>query len=105
MAHVLVTESNFDDIADAIRAKNGSSDTYRPGDMAEAILAIHTSDLENLTAVSNGTYLPSADKDGFGRVVVQVPVDVPFTVSEYADAIVFTGSAVSSQNDAIVLTT
>lgn len=40
MSKVLVTESHLGDIADAIRAKNGSADTYRPGDMAAAIAAI-----------------------------------------------------------------
>ena len=105
MSVALITESNLTNIANAIRSKRHISDTFYPSEMAEAILAIHTADLENLTATSNGTYTPSANKDGFGQVVVQVPVDVPYTVSEYGDAIVFTGTAVSSQSDAIVLTT
>ena len=37
MARVLVNESNLQNIADAIRAKNGSSDTYIPAQMASAI--------------------------------------------------------------------
>lgn len=40
MPKVAVTESYLEDIADAIREKNGLSDTYKPGEMAEAILAI-----------------------------------------------------------------
>ena len=40
MSKVLVTESSLARIAAAIRAKNGSSDTYKPGQMAEAIEAI-----------------------------------------------------------------
>lgn len=43
MSKVLVTESHLGDIADAIRAKNGSADTYRPGDMPAAIAAIPNS--------------------------------------------------------------
>ena len=37
MAQVLVTKSYLSDIADAIRGKNGSSDTYNPSEMASAI--------------------------------------------------------------------
>lgn len=37
MAQVLVNESSIEDIADAIRAKNGSSDTYLPSEMGDAI--------------------------------------------------------------------
>lgn len=37
---VLVTESYLEDIADAIRAKTGDSDTYKPSEMAEAIMGI-----------------------------------------------------------------
>ena len=34
----ILSESVFEDIADAIRGQNGSSDTYTPGEMAQAIL-------------------------------------------------------------------
>ena len=37
MPNVLVNDEYLSDIADAIRAKNGSSDTYTPGQMAGAI--------------------------------------------------------------------
>ncbi len=37
MSKVLVTEQHLEDIADAIRGKNGTIATYRPEDMAEAI--------------------------------------------------------------------
>ena len=36
----ILSESVFEDIADAIRGQNGSSDTYLPGQMAAAILAL-----------------------------------------------------------------
>lgn len=42
MANVLVNDSSLSAIGAAIRAKNGSSDTYKPGDMAAAIAAIPT---------------------------------------------------------------
>lgn len=37
MGKVLVTEQHLEDIADAIRGKNGTIATYRPHDMAQAI--------------------------------------------------------------------
>lgn len=37
MSNVLVEEASLQAIADSIRAKNGSTDTYKPGDMAAAI--------------------------------------------------------------------
>lgn len=37
MSNVLVNDEYLSDIADAIRAKNGSSDTYKPSQMAGAI--------------------------------------------------------------------
>ena len=37
MTKVMITESYLEDIADAIRTKNGSSDTYKPAEMADAI--------------------------------------------------------------------
>lgn len=40
MANVLVQESSLTAIADAIRAKNGTEDTYKPADMASAIANI-----------------------------------------------------------------
>lgn len=42
MSKALITEDYLTDIADAIRAKNGSSDTYTPPQMAAAIAAIPT---------------------------------------------------------------
>lgn len=43
MAYVLTDESNYEDIADAIREKTESSDTYTPSEMAGAIRSIPTS--------------------------------------------------------------
>lgn len=42
MAKVLVTESYLSDIADAIRGKNGTATTYKPGAMSAAIEALET---------------------------------------------------------------
>ena len=40
MARVVVNDAYLTDIADAIRSKNGTQDTYTPAEMAEAIEAI-----------------------------------------------------------------
>lgn len=52
MAKVLITESHLEDIADAIRAKAGTSDTYLPSEMPAAITGIKT-----LSATVSGTTL------------------------------------------------
>lgn len=44
MAHVLITEQYLTDIANAIREKNGSSDTYTPLQMASAIQSLPSED-------------------------------------------------------------
>lgn len=58
MSKVLVTESHLNSIAEAIRSKNGTSTTYRPGDMAAAIQAIPTgiTPTGTLNISENGTY-------------------------------------------------
>lgn len=53
MSQVLVTEQYLDDIADAIRDKNGTQTQYTPGQMAAAIEAIETvDDMDSATGVS-----------------------------------------------------
>lgn len=101
----MITQQYLTNIANAIRQKLGVSTTYYPSEMPDAIRAITTTDLEALSVTSNGSYTPSTGKDGFSQVAVNVPVNVPFTVTEYGDEIVFTGSAVTSEDDAVVITT
>ena len=53
MSQVLVTESYLEDIADAIREKNGTETTYKPSQMAAAIEDIVTADdIESATGIS-----------------------------------------------------
>ena len=42
MSIVLVNETSLAGIADAIRGKNGTSVTYKPSEMAEAIISLPT---------------------------------------------------------------
>lgn len=46
MAHVYTVESNFENIADAIRSKNGTDNTYAPSDMASAIEKLKVGELD-----------------------------------------------------------
>lgn len=77
MPQVLVTEQYLEDIADAIRAKNGSGNTYTPAQMAGAIEDINTAGevvLVQKTVNANGQYNASNDSaDGYSRVMVNVP--------------------------------
>lgn len=52
MSKVLVTESYLEDIADAIREKSGTQNTYKPHQMAAAIEAI---DVTPPTQTKNAT--------------------------------------------------
>ena len=52
MANVLIEQNTMDDIADAIRSKNGSSSTYKPAQMPAAIENIPTGSTPTLQAKS-----------------------------------------------------
>ena len=76
MSKVLVNESSLTGIADAIRGKNGSTDTYKPSEMAAAITAISGGGepvIEALSITANGTYTAPDGVDGYSPVTVNVP--------------------------------
>ena len=56
MAKVLVNENNLTNIANAIRGKNGSTDTYKPSEMAAAITAISGGGGSNEKAIIEKTF-------------------------------------------------
>lgn len=75
MSKALITEGYLTDIANAIRAKNGSADTYTPPQMAAAIAAIPTGsdvDVEPLNVTQNGTYTAPSGK-AYSPVTALVP--------------------------------
>ena len=79
MSKVLVNESSLTGIADAIRGKNGSTNTYKPSEMAAAITAISGGGgeptIEALSITANGTYTAPDGVDGYSPVTVNVPQD------------------------------
>ena len=77
MALIFTDDQNYSDIADAIRAKNGSSDTYLPSEMADAIAAISGGGSTGLEYES-GTYEPSSNiakpKIYFSKTHTKAPI-------------------------------
>ena len=60
---------NYTDIADAIRAKNGSADTYKPDEMATAISNLPSGG--GGITVTTGTFTPATDITGVAAVTLQ----------------------------------
>lgn len=88
MAKVIITESYLEDIADAIRTKTGTSDTYNPSEMAPAILSISggggITPTGTISITSNGTY----NVTSYASAEVAVP----------------TGSTINNQNKSVTPT-
>jgi len=76
MANKITNTDNYTAIANAIRAKNGSSDTYTPSQMATAISNIPT-----------GTSLPANTKFGYTKpsIINQIFYTDEYDTSAYTD--------------------
>ena len=76
MANVLVQESSLRAIADAIRQKNGSQDTYTPAQMGPAILDISGGSAPVLISKGlkqNGVYYAADDSaDGYYEIITNI---------------------------------
>lgn len=62
MGKVLVSEENLTNIANAIRSKAGTEDTFKPGEMATAIESIESGGGSNIT---KGVIINSCDAEGY----------------------------------------
>lgn len=94
MSKVLITETHLEDIADAIREKLDTEDTYTPGEMAAAIGQIHGEPvLQAKTANTNGTVTPDTGYEGMSSVIV----NVPNTYTQGDEGKVVSGGALVSQ--------
>ena len=72
MSNKLYSEESIQAIANSIRAKNGTSETYTISEMSTAISALPTN-LTTKTITANGTYNASSDDaDGYSSVTVAV---------------------------------
>lgn len=91
----LVTEEYIEDIADAIRSKNGKTDTYTPAEMAVAISAIETGGIKpsgSLNITSEGTH----DVTSYASAVVDISSNTTATADD-----VLTGKTAVSGGTAI----
>lgn len=79
MANVLVKESSLENIADAIRSKNGQTTKYKPAQMADAITAISggggitPSGTKTINITQNGTTTEDVTNYANAQVNVNVP--------------------------------
>ncbi len=69
----IITQSFLSDIADAIREKNGSSDTGTPSEMAEAIRNLVVGGVMGVKEIQRSGVYNAADDGfaGYSRVTVQ----------------------------------
>ena len=72
MANVIIDDINLSNIANAIREKSGSTDTYKPKDMPQAILDIVSGGGASYTSITYNAdnTITLIDKDGITHTMV-----------------------------------
>lgn len=80
MANVLIDDTNLTNIANAIREKNGTTTTYKPGEMAGAISAIETG-----SSITKGLIINECNSNGYPTDVSLIGMtEVPDAYFVYA---------------------
>ena len=80
MTKVLITESYLEDIADSIRAKNGTENTYKPSEMAgaiDAISGITPTGTKEISITQNGTTTEDVTNYASAEINVSVSASSP----------------------------
>lgn len=82
MSKVLITESYLEDIADSIRAKNGTQNTYKPSQMASAIDDISgggttPTGTKEISITQNGTTTEDVTNYASAEITVNVSASSP----------------------------
>lgn len=93
MGNVLVNDASLQDVANAIREKNGLETKYKPAEMGQAVRDIPSGGkepvIEELSITENGVYNAPEGVDGYNPISVNVPSgggDLP------PEALVITGN-------------
>lgn len=76
MANVLVESNSLQDIADAIRTKNGTQNTYKPSQMADAIENLPSgggTGTKQISITENGTTTEDVSAYASAEITVNVP--------------------------------
>lgn len=77
MANVVVNDASLQDVANAIREKNGLETKYKPAEMGQAIRDIPSGGkepvIEELSITGNGVYNAPEGIDGYNPISVNVP--------------------------------
>ena len=86
MSKVLIDEQVLIDLANNIRTKTGSQETFKPGQMPTAVVEIPTADLESKSVTINEntttTITPTVGKDGMSEVTVTTDLP-PSDIGDY----------------------
>lgn len=119
MANVLVEETSLENIADAIRSKNSSTDKYKPAQMADAISAISGGGItptgtKTISITQNGTTTEDVTSYASAQVNANVPnsytasdegkvVDSGALVAQTSKSISANGTYDTTTNDEVVV--
>lgn len=120
MTNVLIEQTSIENIANAIRSKNGSSEKYKPAEMADAIIAISgeggitPTGTKNILISQNGVHTENVTTYEFAKITTNVPnsygvsdegkvVDNGSLVSQTSKSINANGTYDTTSNNEVVV--